>query len=360
MQTIITIIVFLLILGSIIIIHEFGHFIAAKIFGVYCSHFSIGFGPKLWSKKGKETEYEIRALPFGGFVSMAGEEQSDEEELKDIPLERTLKGIKTYQKVIIFLAGVFMNFVLAVVVTFGVNALSGQLPVQTAQVGQIIENSPAQQAGLETGDIIQELTINETGQVILVSNFGDIQLTQKDLQTTASTIHVQIQVDRDGQTKNLQATLKYDQSSQAYKLGIYQATRSMNIAEAIQYTFISIGEMSVAIFVALGQLITRFSETVTQLSGPVGIYQVTSQVTQTGQITYILNLLALLSVNVGIFNLLPIPGLDGCQVIFALIEKVIGRELPEKIKIALQLCGLGLVMLLMIFVTYQDVLRIFQ
>ena len=96
MQTIITIIVFLLILGSIIIIHEFGHFIAAKIFGVYCSHFSIGFGPKLWSKKGKETEYEIRALPFGGFVSMAGEEQSDEEELKDIPLERTLKGIKTY------------------------------------------------------------------------------------------------------------------------------------------------------------------------------------------------------------------------------------------------------------------------
>ena len=366
MQTIITIIVFLLILGSIIIIHEFGHFIAAKIFGVYCSHFSIGFGPKLWSKKGKETEYEIRALPFGGFVSMAGEEQSDEEELndieefKDVPFERTLKGIKTYQKVIIFLAGVFMNFVLAVVVTFGVNALSGQLPVQTAQVGQIIENSPAQQAGLETGDIIQELTINETGQVILVSNFGDIQLTQKDLQTTASTIHVQIKVDRDGQTKNLQATLKYDQSSQAYKLGIYQATRSMNIAEAIQYTFISIGEMSVAIFVALGQLITRFSETVTQLSGPVGIYQVTSQVTQTGQITYILNLLALLSVNVGIFNLLPIPGLDGCQVIFALIEKVIGRELPEKIKIALQLCGLGLVMLLMIFVTYQDVLRIFQ
>ena len=206
MQTIITIIVFLLILGSIIIIHEFGHFIAAKIFGVYCSHFSIGFGPKLWSKKGKETEYEIRALPFGGFVSMAGEEQSDEEELKDIPLERTLKGIKTYQKVIIFLAGVFMNFVLAVVVTFGVNALSGQLPVQTAQVGQIIENSPAQQAGLETGDTIQELTINETGQVILVSNFGDIQLTQKNLQTTASTIHVQIKVDRDGQTKNLQAT----------------------------------------------------------------------------------------------------------------------------------------------------------
>lgn len=98
----------------------------------------------------------------------------------------------------------------------------------------------------------------------------------------------------------------------------------------------------------------------TQLSGPVGIYQVTSQVTETGQITYILNLLSLLSVNVGIFNLLPIPALDGCQVIFAIVEKIIGRELPEKVKVALQLCGLGLVMLLMIFVTYQDILRIFQ
>ena len=134
----------------------------------------------------------------------------------------------------------------------------------------------------------------------------------------------------------------------------------MNVAEAIQYTFISIGEMSMAIFAALSQLITRFSETVTQLSGPVGIYQVTSQVTETGQITYILNLLSLLSVNVGIFNLLPIPTLDGCQVIFAIVEKIIGRELPEKVKVALQLCGLGLVMLLMIFVTYQDILRIFQ
>ncbi len=360
MQTIITIIVFLLILGSIIIIHEFGHFMAAKIFGVYCSHFSIGFGPKLWSKKGKETEYEIRALPFGGFVSMAGEEQSEDDEFKDVPIERTLKGIKTYQKVIIFLAGVFMNFILAIVVTFGVNLFSGQLPVNNAQVGQVIENSAAQEAGLQTGDIIQEMTINETGQVILVSNFDDIQLTQEGLNTTASSIHVQIKVQRGNQTEMLNATLKYDSTSQAYKLGIYQATRSMNLAESIQYTFISIGEMSVAIFAALSQLITRFSDTVTQLSGPVGIFQVTSQVTQTGQVTYILNLLSLLSVNVGIFNLLPIPGLDGCQVLFALIEKVIGRELPEKVKIGLQLCGLGLVMLLMVFVTYQDILRIFQ
>ncbi|MCD7839018.1 MAG: site-2 protease family protein, partial [Erysipelotrichaceae bacterium] len=94
MQTIISIIVFILILGSIIIIHEFGHFMAAKYFNVYCSQFSIGFGPKIWSKQGKETEYELRCIPFGGFVAMAGEDdQIDNEDMKDVPLERTIKDV---------------------------------------------------------------------------------------------------------------------------------------------------------------------------------------------------------------------------------------------------------------------------
>ena len=357
MQTIITLIVFLLILGTIIIIHEFGHFIAAKIFGVYCSHFSIGFGPKIWSKKGKETEYEIRALPFGGFVSMAGEEQSDDEELKDIPIERTLKGIKTYQKVIIFLAGVFMNFVLAIVVTFGVNVISGQLPVQNAQIGQVIENSPAQQAGLKAGDVLQELTVNETGEVILVSNFEDIQLTQKGLNTTADTIHVKLKVDRQGKTETLQATLKYDQSSQAYKLGIYQATRSMNVAEAIQYTFISIGEMSMAIFAALSQLITRFSETVTQLSGPVGIYSVVGEAASAGFINLVY-LTAFISINVGFINFLPIPAFDGGRILFLIIEKIKGKPVDPKFENTIHSIGFFLLMALMILITYNDIIRL--
>ena len=97
MQNIINILVFLIILGSIITVHELGHFLAAKFFGVYCSHFSIGFGPKIWSKKTKETEYEIRILPFGGFVAMAGEEtEADEDKVENLPAERTLQGIQTY------------------------------------------------------------------------------------------------------------------------------------------------------------------------------------------------------------------------------------------------------------------------
>lgn len=358
MQNIINILVFLLILGSIIIIHELGHFLAAKFFGVYCAQFSMGFGPKIWSKKGKETEYEIRAIPFGGFVAMAGEEdQLENEELKDIPLERTLKGKKTYQKVIIFFAGVFMNFVLAIIVLFGVYATSGQIGVNEAQIGRIEEGSAAQIYGLREGDVLRQMTVSETNAQILVSNFEDISLTKEKVKTDRQEITIIVNLERDGQPQEIEMKVSYNESQGRYVLGVSQATRDMSIAEAFQYTFVSFGEMSTAIFSALAQLVTKFSETVTQLSGPAGIYQITAEVTQTGQVQYIFNLLAMLSINVGIFNLLPIPGLDGCQILFALVEKVIGRELPQKLKLTLQMIGLGLVLLLMVFVTYQDIMR---
>lgn len=359
MQNLINMIVFLLVLGSIIIIHELGHFIAAKFFGVYCSQFSIGFGPKIWSKKGEETEYELRVLPFGGFVAMAGEEgQEDNEDMKDVPYERTLKGIKCYQKVIIFLAGVFMNFMLALIVLFSVNFTVGRLPVQMAQVGGIVENTPAEKYGLKENDIIQQVDIVETGQSILISNYDDIDFNQKTLNTTASSLTMNVIVKRGEEKVTIKMLVDYDKESEIYRLGITQATRKMDFTDSFFYTFIQFKTMSLAIFDAIKMLVTQFSKTVTQLSGPVGIYKITAEVTQTGQIVYIFNLLAMLSVNVGIFNLMPIPGLDGCQVLFALVEKIIGRELPEKLKFALQLVGLGLVMFLMIFVTYQDISRL--
>ena len=213
MQNIINVLVFLLILGSIIIIHELGHFLAAKFFGVYCGQFSIGFGPKIWSKKGKETEYEIRALPFGGFVAMAGEEnQEDNEEMQDIPIERTLKGIKAYQKVIIFLAGVFMNFILAIVVLLSVNVFAGQLPVNVAQVGTISQGSAAEKSGLQVGDIIQQVDIVETGQTILISNYEDIYFTQENLKTTANEITMNVTVQRQNEKKVLTMKVQCDQS----------------------------------------------------------------------------------------------------------------------------------------------------
>ena len=237
--------------------------------------------------------------------------------------------------------------------------LFGQIPVNVAQIGTIVDNSPAQQAGLKENDIIQQVDVQETGQTLLVSNFDDLQLTQDYLKTTSQTLNLKVTVLRGEAKEVVDVKVNYNQDDGKYKLGITQATRHMNIAESFQYTFVSLGTMSMAIFSALGQLVTKFSQTVTQLSGPAGIYQITAQVTETGQVAYLLNLLALLSVNVGIFNLMPIPGLDGCQVLFALVEKMIGREIPSKLRLGLQMVGLGLVMLLMVFVTYQDISRMF-
>lgn len=360
MQNIINTLVFILILGSIITIHELGHLLAAKYFGVYCSQFSIGFGPKIYSRKGKETDFEIRALPIGGFVAMAGEEgQEDQEALKDVPYERTLKGKKTHEKIIIFLAGVFMNFILAIVVIFGINLTAGELPVNVAQIGSIVENSAAEVYELMPGDIIEKIEVLETGDVFIINNFNDIELNRNTIKTTSDSLNLELSVKRNDVSITKNIVVKYNDEAQKYAIGIVQATRSMTFTEAFKYTFITFGEMSFAIVDALGQLVTNFTGTVGQLSGPVGIYETTAKVTETGDIAYILSLLAMLSINIGVFNLMPIPGLDGCQMLFAIVEHIIGRELPEKLRMILQIAGLALVFGLMIIVTFQDIFRIF-
>lgn len=158
-MSILGIIAFIVLLSVIIVVHELGHMLVAKHFGVYCHEFSLGMGPVLYQKKGKETTYSIRAIPFGGYVLMAGEEdgsQDDETEwLKEVPENRKLTSKPTYQKVLVMLAGVIMNFLLAWVIFIGISLANGYrqsdpLPV----VYEVIENSPASEAGLQKDDEI--------------------------------------------------------------------------------------------------------------------------------------------------------------------------------------------------------------
>ena len=355
MQTLLNILVFLLILTGIIVIHELGHFVAAKFFKVYCGAFSIGMGPKIYGKKGKETEFQIRALPIGGFVSMAGEaDQEDNEEFKDVPVERTLKGKKTYQKIIIMLAGVFMNFMLALVIMLSANLMGGQVNVNRCEVGTLVENGSATKYGFKKGDIITNIECKQTGVSYAVASYEDLH---SDMTKNAT---LDITVRRGKDSIVIKAVSPYNVEQGRYVLGFMQVTRRMSVTEAFSYTFKELCEMSTAIFNALGQLIVNFASTIKQMSGPVGIYKVTSQVRESGSMTTLLYLVAMLSVNIGIFNLLPIPGLDGYQAILSLIEGMIHREVPVKVKYALQVLGLALVFGLMIAVTYQDLLRLFK
>lgn len=359
MQTIINIIVFFLILGAIVLIHELGHFLTAKLFGVYCAEFSIGMGPKLFSKKKGETEYQIRALPIGGYVAMAGEaDQEDNEIMKDVPYERTLKGIKTWKKCIIMLAGVFMNFVLALVLLIGIYSFV-EVQTNTSEIGSVVKNKGAALAGIEAGDVINKIKINNEEHII--ASFSDIQevLDNENLQLDTDTVTMKVGLTRNKHYLEKEVTAKYNNETKSYVMGITAATKQLTFAEAIRQGINQFIEYALLIFTTLGKLITDMTHTVSQLSGPVGIYTVTAQVTQTGSISTLLSLTALLSTNIGMFNLLPIPGLDGSQVLFALVEKVIRREIPTRIKYALQMAGLILVFGLMIFVTVNDIGKFF-
>ena len=359
MQTIINIIVFFFFFCSIVLIHELGHFLTAKLFGVYCAEFSIGMGPKLFSKKKGETEYQIRALPIGGYVAMAGEaDQEDNEIMKDVPYERTLKGIKTWKKCVIMLAGVFMNFVLALVLLIGIYSFV-EVQTNTSEIGSVVKNKGAALAGIEAGDVINKITINNEEHII--ASFSDIQevLDNENLQLDTDTVTMKVGLTRNKHYLEKKVTAKYNNETKSYVMGITAAMKQLTFAEAIRQGINQFIEYALLIFTTLGKLITDMTHTVSQLSGPVGIYTVTAQVTQTGSISTLLSLTALLSTNIGMFNLLPIPGLDGSQVLFALIEKVIRREIPTRIKYALQMAGLILAFGLMIFATVNDIGKFF-
>lgn len=359
MQTIINILVFFFILGLIITIHEFGHFIAAKKFGVYCSEFSIGMGPKIFGKKIGETEYQLRLLPIGGYVAMAGEaDQEDNELFQNVPLERTLKGIKTWKKVIVMLAGVFMNFVLALIILLSLYSFAS-FPGNQNIIGTVVKDSAADKAGLKAGDTITR--IKYAGNEYKVTSFSSMTkiLSTGTLKTDNATVTVQVTVVRDKQTLKKDVALKYDESQKRYLMGITAKTERLGFSQAIVRTFSTFSYYATMIFSTLALLFTKTAKTIGQLSGPAGIYSITASITESGNIVNLFNLTALLSINIGIFNLLPIPGLDGAQVLFALIERAVKREIPPRIKYVIQIIGLALVFGLMILVTINDIKRFF-
>lgn len=215
---------------------------------------------------------------------------------------------------------------------------------------------------LKKGDIVTNIECKQTGVSYAVASYEDLHsdMTKKALKIDSRSATLDITVRRGKDSIVIKTVSPYNEEQGRYVLGFMQVTRRMSVTEAFSYTFKELCEMSTAIFNALGQLIVNFASTIKQMSGPVGIYKVTSQVRESGSMTTLLYLVAMLSVNIGIFNLLPIPGLDGYQAILSLIEGIIHREVPVKVKYALQVLGLALVFGLMIAVTYQDLLRLFK
>lgn len=342
---------FIILLSVIIIVHECGHLIAAKCFHVYCGEFSIGMGPKLWSYKGKETTFTLRALPIGGYVAMAGEEGS---EFEGVPRERTIKGVSHWKQIIIMLAGVIMNFVLAWLIFASIILINGSYNIAPkAVVGGVVAGSPAEAAGFAEGDVITKVVFAD-GTVVKPSNFYEILTYSMD-----NTDPVTYTLKRGGETLEKTVAPVYDEQEQSWLVGI-----KIPPATQVKTTMLNSGYYGAQYMgQTVKELITALTRLVKgigfeDLSGPVGIYQVTEQQASLGLQNYIL-LIALLSLNVGVFNLLPLPILDGGRILLVIVEMIIGKPLNQKLEAGITAVGVALVLLLMVYVTWQDLMRLF-
>lgn len=347
-----TIIYFILILGIIVCIHEFGHFLFAKKAGIYVYEFSIGMGPRLlkWNRKNDETTYSIRLLPIGGFVQMAGEDLEADEK-SEIPKDKMMQNKKWYQRFLTIVAGVMFNFILALVLLFIIALIHGA-PYLGTRVGEVSENSPAAIAGLETGDKIIKIgnrKVNNSDMLML-----EIQV-QNGKETTL------VVEKKSGKKEEIVITPKKVtvDKKEGYQYGFGLETKTeKGIIGAIKYAFgktISLVEQMIFI---IGYLFTG-KLALNSLAGPVGIFQVVGETAKTG-ILNIIYLIAFMSINVGFLNLLPIPAFDGGRLLFLIIEKIKRSPVSPKVENAIHSVGFILLMILMIVITYNDILRLFH
>ncbi len=340
---------FILVLGIIVLVHEAGHFLFAKLCGIYVYEFSIGMGPKLFSKKGKngETEYCIRAIPIGGFVSLAGEEVDDD---KKVPEDRKLYAKKAWQRFLVMFFGAGFNFIFAFLLLFGIGLFYGAADTKPI-ISEAVKGNPAEVAGIRDGDLV--VSIN--GHKIKTSD--DISLF---LQIVDKEQPVEFKVKRDGKEHTFQVSpiKKEVEGQDVYQIGVLISNEKRHgLGVAIEYAFVKTGSLFRQMFVTLESLFTG-SVSVNQFSGPVGIYNIVGSQAKAGFVN-VIYLIALLSINVGFINLIPLPAFDGGRILFLLIEKIKGSPIKPETESKIHAIGFILLMILMVYITFNDILRLF-
>jgi len=344
----VTLLLLILILGIIILVHEFGHFITAKKSGVFIYEFSIGMGPVIHKHKGKDgIYYNIRAFPIGGFVSMAGEVYEDDGK---IAKEKFLCNRPWYQRLIILAAGVFNNFILALIFLFFLALIWNPTPIQPV-IGEIQEGSAAMEAGLLENDKILEIN----GKKVSSWDIAQIYLYYKN----ESGVY-DFKISRDGEEQNISVIPKA-MSSEGEERKVFgfkiSSSNETGFLASVKYAFQKFWSIVQSMVVTLGGLFTG-NLSIKSLSGPVGMYQVVGQSIQYG-LSQMIYLVALLSINVGFLNILPFPAFDGGRIFFMIIEKIKGSKINSKFENTMNNIGFILLMLLMVFITFQDILNLF-
>ncbi len=346
---------FVIVLGILVFFHEFGHFIMARLFGVGVEKFSLGFGPRLFGKKVGITDYRVSAVPLGGYVKMVGEEPDSDVAPADIPVSFTHKHV--FKRMIIVAAGPLFNLILAVMIFFAIFLISGTFILKPV-VGSVEQDSPAAKAGIVKGDLIE--SIDGTP----VTNWEEMA----EIISGCNGKRLSVSVIRNGAVLKLDIlpelkTAKniFGEDIKRYAMGIASAgdfySKELNPFEALYESIRQTYKITYLTVVSIVKLIQGTLSAKT-LGGPIMIAEMAGQQAREG-VANLAFFIALLSINLAVLNFLPIPVLDGGHLLFFFIEAVIGKPVNTKMREIAQQVGIFVLIVLMIYVFYNDITRIF-
>ena len=350
----ITVLVFLLILSVLVLVHELGHFLAAKKFGIYVEEFGFGLPPRIFGKKIGETLYSINLLPFGGFVKLYGEEGFEGKSKGKIGKLRAFYTRPVWQRILVISAGVFMNFLLALAVISYIFTQGVLVPTDRVHIEKIIKDSPAEKAGLKEQDIILEI---ENSKVRKSEDL--INTTRKYLGT-----EITLLVLRDNREYQIKLIPRSDYPADQGPMGV-----SISNFEEKKYTWeeapiaglkeslVLTRELIIGIGKTLWKLVT-FQNVSKEVAGPIGIAQMTGEAIKFGR-NAVLEMLGLLSLNLAIINILPFPALDGGRLFFVIFEGITGKRVKTDWERYIHQAGMAILLFLIILVTVNDLIRIF-
>ena len=365
------IILAILLLAILIVVHEFGHFMAARTMKIDVREFSVGFGPKLagWKSKKYETTFAIRAVPMGGYCAFYGEDDATGQSKGD---PRNFGNHSVWKRMFVILMGPMMNFVLAFAAAVVLIWCTGvTVPVEPEQVDPFIQevmaSGPAHDAGLKAGDEVLEINGENMMDGTMETLLNRIASWKEGDGPLKMTIR------RNGEILQTEVTPVWNEETQKMQIGVYISgylrteTLPVGFFDGIGQAWNTCTSAGGAILRALKNLVTK-GEGLEDTAGPVGIVsmissEVEGQVRQGGAgagVSAFTQLLILISINLGLMNLLPVPGLDGSRLVFGIIEAIRGKPVPPQKEAVVHLVGMGLLLSLMIFFTFRDVMKLFQ
>ncbi|MFH0854421.1 MAG: RIP metalloprotease RseP [bacterium] len=361
-----TILIFILILGILVFVHEFGHFIAAKKFGVRVEEFALGFPPRIWSKIKNGTKYSINWIPIGGFVKLKGEDGSEKKD------EDSFARKKNWQKSLILASGVGMNFLLAaIVLSFGFmigspQMLNGNMGKyakirdEKIQIVNVLKNSSAEESGIMEGDIIKSIDGKIFAEVKDIQEYinehSDGKMVFEIIRGEEIIIReLEARYFENKDAIEIEEWQKYMVGVSLSKVAIISYPFHIATYKGFETTFFLTKEILKAFYELIKNLIVIQKVTV-DFTGPIGIASMTGQIANLGFI-YLLQFIALLSINLGIINLMPFPALDGGRIFFLILEKIRGKAVDEKLEALIHNIGFFILMLLIVAITYKDIIN---